>query len=494
MFSPERQPHPSVHEIKYLQQPVQIALDPPVGRLAIAVTCKGTLVADESNGRKTSLRLRNRYTFLELDHLIWKWQIVSSLSDKALAEGLASTESDRLVLDLTSAGMWCGNEDQKTSSLNYFVNILGVLREDAAWADAGHLVAREQFRVTLTINSGAVPRSINKQHSARPLPGFEPLLVNSDDDRVTVLTADKTLQLVISKFTGGIVKLLWNSRNITGGNGLQSCYTRATTDNDRGGMELVLEHMMISWLKPAFFLLGGTRDFSHYMHWKENGLTQDNPPKNVCTGVNMTRDKGGVIFVVDCDVTSASGTVLLKQTTTYKIGQEGNIWMGVRIVPTKSIQKIPSLPRVGLSLELAPDLSRIQYYGRGPYENYPDRKSSALFGVWKTSPSEMAYNYIVPSENGSRSDCQWISFESTDGGGLLIAADGESTFGCSALLHSATELNNALHTSDLDARRDGLHPIHVNIDHRLMGVAGDVSWFPCVYPPFLVKAEPYEYA
>jgi beta-galactosidase len=122
-------------------------------------------------------------------------------------------------------------------------------------------------------------------------------------------------------------------------------------------------------------------------------------------------------------------------------------------------------------------------------ENYPDRKSGSHFGWWKTSASDMGYDYIVPSENGSRSNCQQICFESSKDGGLAVIADPNTSFSCSALLHSAEELYHASHTCDLDQRVNGIHPIYVNVDHQLMGVGGDDSWSPCVYPDFVVKSQ-----
>ena len=89
----------------------------------------------------------------------------------------------------------------------------------------------------------------------------------------------------------------------------------------------------------------------------------------------------------------------------------------------------------------------------------------------------MGYDYIVPSENGNRSDVEWIAFRPTDGGGktgMMLLADPGSNFCFSTLLYSANEIHDALHTCDLEPRKNGVHPIHVNIDHRIMGVGGDV--------------------
>ena len=86
----------------------------------------------------------------------------------------------------------------------------------------------------------------------------------------------------------------------------------------------------------------------------------------------------------------------------------------------------------------------------------------------------MGYDYIVPSENGNRSDCKWVAFGSDNGGVLIRPNHKQESFCFSALLHDGKELHRARHTIDLDVRKDGAHPIHVNLDHKLMGVGGDV--------------------
>jgi hypothetical protein len=125
-------------------------------------------------------------------------------------------------------------------------------------------------------------------------------------------------------------------------------------------------------------------------------------------------------------------------------------------------------------------LFHIQYFGRGPGENYPDRKSGSEMGVYGTTPLDMAYgNYIVPGENGSRSECEWMTFLSDKGDGVCIVSDTgdekHTSFSASALLHSAQELHSAAHThtDDLPRRSNGHDPIHVNVDHKLMGLGGD---------------------
>ena len=113
---------------------------------------------------------------------------------------------------------------------------------------------------------------------------------------------------------------------------------------------------------------------------------------------------------------------------------------------------------------------KVSYYGKGPQENYPDRKEASQVGQYNTSPEKMGFlDYIVPGENGSRSECDWIAFRHPDTGtGLLITKE-EKSFSCSALHYTASELDQASHTYDLPQREDGKDPIFVNIDHQLMG-------------------------
>jgi beta-galactosidase len=490
MFSPEREPHPSVHEIKYLQQPVKVIVDNSDVQLALQFPSDGfsdAALVDKNSGREAKLILRNCYSFLSLDHLVWKWTIISSLSDQPLGGGLAILLTSHLNFDQSELSAISTKERLLRDNAEYYLNIEGTLAEDASWAPAGHLVCQKQLPI-------AIAKALEKGDNGISSLAIGSLQTKESSDSVEIYSDSKSLSVSISKMTGFISSLQLTSRSVIGGHGLETSYTRATTDNDRGGMELVLEHMMVPWLKHFFFLLYGTRNFSHHMHWKEYGLTQEKPPKSVCTTTTIEKSDGAVVVTCNSNVVSTTRKVIMTQAITYTISLNGTIRVAVSVVPTPWLKNIPSLPRLGLTLEIGQDLEQIQYFGRGPHENYPDRKSGSHFGVWNTTPSEMGYDYIVPSENGSRSDCQWISCKGKgDDAGLLVVADGSGSFSCSALHHTATELESAVHTSDLDERHDGQHPIFVNIDHELMGVAGDVSWFPCVYPPFLVKAEPYEY-
>ena len=82
----------------------------------------------------------------------------------------------------------------------------------------------------------------------------------------------------------------------------------------------------------------------------------------------------------------------------------------------------PAVPRLGLSLQLDPALETVEYYGRGPRENYVDRKTASFLGLWKSSVDGLAENYLRPQDNGCRSDVRWVALTAKDGGGVRFAA------------------------------------------------------------------------
>ena len=166
MFSPDLDPHPSVEEIKYLQQPVKIETTEHVTlQLKVSLDHTITLVATLSNGTgiTTWLRLVNRYTFRDLSHLIWKWELQCSISQYPIGTGVAQVDHGRLILDWNKAVARHLREiESKNAGSRYFLNIMGVLSENTSWADAAHVVVREQFPVDSVTIEGGVNTLMNK--------------------------------------------------------------------------------------------------------------------------------------------------------------------------------------------------------------------------------------------------------------------------------------------------------------------------------------------
>ncbi|MDA8426630.1 MAG: beta-galactosidase small subunit, partial [Treponema sp.] len=107
---------------------------------------------------------------------------------------------------------------------------------------------------------------------------------------------------------------------------------------------------------------------------------------------------------------------------------------------------LPELPRVGLACALAPGFEKARWYGRGPQECYVDRKAGAALGIWESSVDDLQVPYVLPQENGNRTDLRWLELY---GAGASLRIEGGRSFDFGASHHGAEQLWKAAHTCDL---------------------------------------------
>jgi beta-galactosidase len=152
-------------------------------------------------------------------------------------------------------------------------------------------------------------------------------------------------------------------------------------------------------------------------------------------------------------------------------------------------QVSPSVPRLGVHVEL-PELYRdVSWYGSGPHECYPDRKDSGLIKTWSGKVRDFPVKYIVPSESGGRTDVRWAAV-SSDAWSLLCFPVGSSTFELlNASPYSQEDVQSAKHWSEINPSGT----THLYLDHRHMGVGGDDSWTPCTHEEYLIPPDKYTF-
>ncbi|MCF8387316.1 MAG: DUF4981 domain-containing protein [Bacteroidales bacterium] len=160
-------------------------------------------------------------------------------------------------------------------------------------------------------------------------------------------------------------------------------------------------------------------------------------------------------------------------TMTYIIQANGKINIMNHFVP--GIKGLPEIPRLGLNFEIPAEFSYLEYYGRGPHENYCDRNTSAFVGVYESTPSEQYFAYIRPQENGYKTEVRWMQLKNHQGKGIEIK--GNPLFGFSAINYRIEDLDqltkkNYQHSIDPEPK----NVVVVNIDYKQQGVGGDNSW------------------
>lgn len=237
------------------------------------------------------------------------------------------------------------------------------------------------------------------------------------------------------------------------------CFWRAPTDNDKGGSVL-----------------------SYLSQWKASGL--DTLTHTGCEGFSMQRTSDttllvkAVIFIEPRgseppppevsesqtgDIASATAEATKAHLAKaqrepphrftieiqYNVFGDGNVLVSYDV--DASAARISTLPRVGVQFTVDKGLREVQWYGRGPFECYPDRKSAARVGNFRKDVEELHVPYIVPGESGGRADVRWVAFTSkTEGVGIVaIRGDNSPPMQMSASFYSTHELDRATHEEDL---------------------------------------------
>ncbi|REE00165.1 glycoside hydrolase family 2 TIM barrel-domain containing protein [Marinoscillum furvescens] len=175
----------------------------------------------------------------------------------------------------------------------------------------------------------------------------------------------------------------------------------------------------------------------------------------------------------------------------YEVGGNGEIVLDYAYI-TAPNRKLPEIPRVGMNLGLSGDLSQAKWYGRGPHENYIDRKLSAKVGIYEAPVEDLYFQYIRPQEGGYRTDVRWLKLRDQEGNGLMVS--GYPVFAFNASYYekedfSSTVKKQRTHTTDLQKR----DYIVLNIDYEQMGVGGDNSWRAHTHDEYKLQSQEYYY-
>jgi predicted GH43/DUF377 family glycosyl hydrolase len=423
LVSAERVPFPKYWEVKKVYQPVAIA---PVNL----------------HPGEVSVRLINRQAFASLGDLEVRWSVTAdgveiqsgTLPPVAGAPGQTVTAKIPVTRIAPPAP---GTE--------YWLRVSLHTRTDLPWAAAGFETAWQQMRlVTPAARSRAVSATDN---------GDAPLQLVAREDKVTI--AGNAFSAVFSRTNGtleslqyGGQEMLYSSSNTVAGPILQ--LFRAPTDNDKG---------FGKWL---------ARD------WREAGLT--NLARRVeCFDVRQT--KTGEIQITTV-ATSSARQGGMKMRTLWTVRGNGSLEMDNAFQP---VGTLPLLPRVGLVLSLATNLESLQWLGRGPWENYPDRKESADTGLWTSSVAEQYVPYVHPQENGNKEDVCQLILTDAGGGGLKITDLGEP-LAFSALHFTAADLAGTKQSYELKPRAETV----LSLDARQCGL-GNSSCGPGVLARYSVS-------
>ena len=186
--------------------------------------------------------------------------------------------------------------------------------------------------------------------------------------------------------------------------------------------------------------------------------------------------KDGFVRVETALEATVAGTVV-PYTVTYDVHAAGYVDVDARFTASAGF----NLRRLGLQMFLDPAYEQVTWYGRGPMENYQDRKDCAFLGIYENTVTGMAEHYVRTQTMGGRTDTRWLRFTAEDGRTVTFTAAG--TFDFSAQHFTDTDLYRVKYGNDLDHIRRS--EVVLNLDCRMAGV-GNASCGPDLLPQYSI--------
>ncbi len=386
---------------------------------------------------QNSVLVENHYDFISLDRFVMKWTVLEDgnaiLSGSSVLPTIVPGANQRVPLNLDKL--------KRKDGLEYLINFSVELLSDWGVLKKQTQLATEQ----LVINRVKKPIKIESNAPVNAQSGAEEVLVTGER---FVMRFDTQ--------KGHLSSLVYDGNEYLE-QAVEPEFWKAPNDNDHG-------YRMVEKLAV----------------WRTAGKQAEVVEMNVNKVGNSKVEIFFRLFLAE-----AKSYLNL----TYQVYGSGDVVIDYQFEVGN--RKLPMLPRIGIKMALPSQYDQLQWYGRGPWENYPDRKTASFVGIYQSTVADQYVPYPSPQDNGYKTDNRWMKLMNRAGNGLLI--DGNDVFGFSALHFTAedftTPARGELHTVDMKPRQE----VVVNIDHKIMGVGGDNSWGARPHANYSVVPKDYRF-
>jgi beta-galactosidase len=331
---------------------------------------------------KRRLTFQNHFSFTNLKRYQILWEV--SIDGKRIAAGnLPSLSCDPLSsisadLKLPILTLTAGQEA--------FLTIRVLDKVVTKYSSTGHEVAWQQFSLL---------RQTTKSFTWARQPASKRGWTTSTLGKAIVFTNTKTkVRISFDRSQGILRSLSVKGQSFLTGDGLNLNTYRALTDND-------------TWLRDAY---------------NNSGLSALNPS---ATAFSYRIDAATGAIIVSADIDFHGGkSAGFNGKCTYHVFPDGVVRILFDLNPYGDM---PPLPRLGVKFALPPGFEDTSWFGRGPSESYPDRKSAMDIGLWTAKVQDHFVDYVRPQENGNKEDCRWFALRNAKTGGrLLMVAEREA--------------------------------------------------------------------
>lgn len=403
---------------------------------------------------KGILRIVNKYNFTNLSEFNFEWEVVS--------DGNVLQSGKIPVTDLKpKAGLTISVPISKivpAPGAEYFLNIRAFRTDEWNYVPEDHVYAAAQFKLPV---------------EAEPLKAsYDPLVVlqtNTTGKKFEVKGVE--MSVVFDLESGRLESFNYKGTELIK-KAPEPDLWRPPTDNDYG------------YNMDKLFGI-----------WKKAG------ERTVVTKANISQPElGKVIVTFNYDIPDTVGKKIAGYASSYTIYGSGDVVVKNQF--SKLSSSIPEIPRMGMQMQLSEKFINLTWLGRGPHENYADRKTSADIGLYESTVAEQYTPYIRPQENGYKTDTRWLLLTDDNSNGLLVSGDPVISFSALNNIHDDFESPGKLSVYRKDALTANTHTIDVkprdfvnlNVDMGQMGVGGDDSWGAKIHPQYRLLNTRYEYS
>jgi beta-galactosidase len=423
---PDRTPHSGLYEFKYLAQPIKV-----IG----------------FDSRSGTLQIKSQQNFATLGWIRGEWECkvngIRVAKGKLPVLNTLPQKEGKIRLQVPAITVEAGQEA--------FLNVRFYAATATAWCKSGHPVGWHQ--ISILAKQAKVPRSKAVKQVGEPL--------QLEEGNGIIRVGNDIFHLLASRTTGLIETLRWQEEDLLI-SGPQLQIWRGPTDND--GIK--------GWTHEAWRPLN---------KWRAQGLDKL-AVQTVSAKARRNKD-GSITLLFEHLAACAASERALRHQHHYTISADGGIQADNIFTVDKAI---PDLPRLGVVLTLKAGFEKLSWFGRGPFENYSDRKRAAMVDLYESTVTDQYVPYIMPQEHGNHTDVRWLSL-SSERVKLLVKAEGPMEFSVSH--YTAQDLDSAYHTYDLHPRAE----VILNLDYRQRGL-GTESCGPGPLEHYKIKPGRYAWS
>jgi len=380
------------------------------------------------------LSVFNEFDFTNLKEYQFKWEL---LQDGKVIE----TEDFSLAVAPQTSGMAKIKLPKLNADAEYLLNVYAFTKTATALVPADHEIAKVQFFLT------------------------EPVFVTT-----------KTNQNLKVKTEGN--QLVFDSGSIQGTFDLKTGMFKSYTNG-----EVTLEGLP----QPYFWRAPTDNDFGNKMP-EELNIWRSAHSNVTLQSVKVDKQTEAGLPI---EVTYHLNDIDLPYTLAYVIQNDGSIRVAAKL--DLKAKKLPELPRFGMRMQLPAGFDNLEYYGRGPEENYADRNSAAFIGIYKAQVDSLKMPYIRPQEYGYHTDTRWLKLTDASGNGIEVEGLQPLSFSALPIKTEALdpgETKKNQHPTNLRYRDETT--LHIDLAQR--GLGGDTSWGAYPHPQYQLTKDGYSYS